>query len=162
VAGVLGSRGASVLSAIILLSILGALNGSILSGARIPYAAAADGAFPSLLARVHPGYHSPSTALAAQGAFAAVLIAVFTALGIGQFDYITDMVIFAEWAFYGLCAAAVILLRRRRPAHPRPYRAWGYPVTPAVFGYAAARSATMRARPPLIAASLMRMPSRLA
>jgi amino acid transporter len=138
VAGVLGSRGATVLSAVILISILGALNGSILSGARIPYAAAADGVFPAALARVHPLYRSPSTALFAQGALAAVLIVVFTALGIGQFDYITDMVIFAEWAFYGLCAAAVILLRRRRPDHPRPYRAWGYPWAQILFVAASA------------------------
>ena len=139
VAGVLGSRGASVLSAVILVSILGALNGSILSGARIPYAAAADGVFPPVLARVHTRYRSPSTALLAQGTLAAVLIAVFTALGIGQFDYITDMVIFAEWAFYGLCTAAVIVLRRRRPDHPRPYRAWGYPWAQGLFVAAAGR-----------------------
>jgi amino acid transporter len=138
VAGVLGPRGAAVLSAVILVSILGALNGSILSGARIPYAAGADGAFPVLLAHVHPRFRSPSTALLAQGALAALLIVVFTLLGIGQFDYITDMVIFAEWAFYGLCTAAVILLRRRRPDHPRPYRAWGYPWAQVLFVAAAA------------------------
>jgi basic amino acid/polyamine antiporter, APA family len=138
VAGVLGPRGATVLSAAILISILGALNGSILSGARIPYAAATDGVFPTLLARVHPRYRSPSTALGMQGALAALLIVVFTLLGIGQFDYITDMVIFAEWAFYGLCTAAVILLRRRRPDHPRPYRAWGYPFAQVLFVAAAA------------------------
>jgi len=138
VAGVLGARGASVLSAVILLSILGALNGSILSGARIPYAAAADRAFPSALARVHPGFRSPSVALAAQGALAVVLIVIFTLRGIGQFDYITDMVIFAEWAFYGLCTAGVILLRRRRPDHPRPYRAWGYPWAQVIFVAASA------------------------
>jgi amino acid transporter len=138
VAGVLGPRGATVLSAVILVSILGALNGSILSGARIPYAAAVDGVFPARLASVHPDYRSPAAALLAQGVLAALLIVVFTALGIGQFDYITDMVIFAEWAFYGLCTAAVILLRRRRPDHPRPYRAWGYPWAQVVFVAAAA------------------------
>jgi amino acid transporter len=138
VAGVLGARGATVISAVILVSILGALNGSILSGARIPYAAAVDGEFPRVLAGVHPRFRSPSAALAAQGALAAILIVIFTALGIGQFDYITDMVIFAEWAFYGLCTAAVILLRRRRPDHPRPYRAWGYPWAQVLFVAAAA------------------------
>jgi APA family basic amino acid/polyamine antiporter len=135
---VLGSRGATVLSAVILISILGALNGSILSGARIPYAAAADGVFPSALSRVHPRFRSPSVALAAQGALAVVLIAIFTLRGIGQFDTITDMVIFAEWAFYGLCTAGVILLRRHRPDHPRPYRAWGYPWAQVVFVAASA------------------------
>jgi len=138
VAGVLGARGATVLSAVILVSILGALNGSILSGARIPYAAAADRLFPSPLARVHDVYHTPAVALWVQAALAASLIAVFTAFGIGQFDYITDMVIFAEWAFYGLCTAAVIMLRRRRPEALRPYRAWGYPWAQALFVLAAA------------------------
>ena len=138
VAGVLGARGKSVLSAVILVSILGALNGSILSGARIPYAAAADGVFPAPLAHVHGRYRSPSTALVAQGTLAAVLIAIFTALDIAQFDKITDMVIFAEWAFYGLCTAGVIVLRRRRPDHPRPYRAWGYPWAQVLFVAASA------------------------
>jgi APA family basic amino acid/polyamine antiporter len=138
VAGVLGPRGATVVSAVILISILGALNGSILSGARIPYAAADDGVFPKVLAGVHERHRSPAASLLAQGVLAALLILVFTLLGIGQFDYITDMVIFAEWAFYGLCTAAVILLRRRRPEHPRPYRAWGYPWAQIVFVAAAA------------------------
>lgn len=138
VAGVLGPRGATVVSFVILVSILGALNGSILSGARIPYAAAADGVFPAFLAGVHARHRSPAASLLAQGALAALLIVVFTLIGIGQFDYITDMVIFAEWAFYGLCTAAVILLRRRRPDHPRPYRAWGYPWAQVLFVAAAA------------------------
>jgi amino acid transporter len=127
VSAVLGSRGATVLSGIIVISILGALNGSILSGARIPYAAAADGVFPTPLARVHAQRRTPVVALVAQGLLACALIGIFTALGIGQFDAITDMVIFAEWAFYGMCAAGVVLLRRRRPDLERPYRAWGYP-----------------------------------
>jgi amino acid transporter len=133
VSGVLGSRGATVLSGIIVVSILGALNGSILSGARIPYAAAADGVFPAPLARVHPLRRTPIVSLLAQGLMACGLIGLFTALGIGQFDAITDMVIFAEWAFYGMCAAGVILLRRRRPELPRPYRAWGYPWAQLLF-----------------------------
>jgi len=133
VSGVLGSRGATVLSGIILVSILGALNGSILSGARIPYAAAVDGLFPAPLGRVHPRHLTPVVSLVAQGLMAGGLIVLFTALGIGQFDAITDMVIFAEWAFYGMCAAGVIVLRRRRPDLPRPYRAWGYPWAQVLF-----------------------------
>jgi APA family basic amino acid/polyamine antiporter len=138
VAGVLGTRGAMVVSGIILVSILGALNGSILSGARIPYAAAQDRLAPAVLASVHPTYHSPAVALGVQGLLACGLIALFTLAGIGQFDYLTDMVIFAEWAFYGMCTAAVIVLRRRRPELPRPYRAWGYPWAQVLFVLAAA------------------------
>ena len=128
VAGVLGARGATVISAVILVSILGALNGSILSGRAHPVRGGGGRRVPHACWPASTrAYRSPSAALAAQGGWPRMLIVVFTALGIGQFDYITDMVIFAEWAFYGLCTAAVILLRRRRPDHPRPYRAWGYP-----------------------------------
>jgi basic amino acid/polyamine antiporter, APA family len=133
VSGVLGSRGASILSGIILVSILGALNGAVLSGARIPYAAAKDGLAPPPLARVHPLFHTPFVALLVQGGLACALIVVFTLLGIGAFDKITDMVIFAEWAFYMMCTAAVIVLRIRRPELPRPYRAWGYPYAQILF-----------------------------
>jgi APA family basic amino acid/polyamine antiporter len=138
VAPILGPRGASVLSAIILVSILGALNGSILSGARIPFAAAKDGLAPASLGFVHPLYRTPSIALVVQAALACLLIVVFTLLGIGQFDMITDMVIFAEWAFYMMCCAAVVVLRRRRPDLHRPYRAWGYPYSQAIFVVCAA------------------------
>src|SRR5262249_17949375 len=130
--------GANVMSGIVLLSILAGLNGAILSGGRIPYAAAEDGLFPGIFARVHPSFRTPATALAIQGALACGLIAVFTAIGIAQFDYITDLVIFAEWAFYGMCTAGVIVLRRRRPDLPRPYRAWGYPYTQIAFDAVAA------------------------
>ena len=133
VRGVLGPRGATVLSAVILVSILGALNGSVLSGARIPFAAAQDSLAPKALGFVHPRYRTPSVALLVQGALSALLIVVFRRLGIGQFDTITDMVIFAEWAFYMMCCAAVIVLRRRRPDLPRPYRAWGYPYAQILF-----------------------------
>jgi len=161
VAGVLGSRGATVLSGIILVSILGALNGSILSGARIPYAAARDRLFPAALGRLHLRFRSPSAALLLQGVLACVLIVVFTALGIGQFDSITEMVIFAEWAFYGLCTAGVIVLRRTRPELPRPYRAWGYPYAQIVFVAAAAylflNSLIEAPRPSLVGLALILM-----
>jgi APA family basic amino acid/polyamine antiporter len=133
VRGVLGPRGATALSAVILVSILGALNGSVLSGARIPFAAAQDALAPRALGFVHPLYRTPSVALLVQGALSSLLIVVFRRIGIGQFDTITDMVIFAEWAFYMMCCAAVIVLRRRRPELPRPYRAWGYPYAQCLF-----------------------------
>jgi amino acid transporter len=133
VAGVLGPRVATLMSAVILVSILGSLNGAILSGARIPYAAAADQLAPAALARVHPRYRTPAVSLAAQGLLACALIGIFTLLRIANFEALTDMVIFASWAFYGMCCAAVIVLRRRRPDLPRPYRAWGYPGSQLLF-----------------------------
>jgi APA family basic amino acid/polyamine antiporter len=135
---ILGPRGASVLSGVILVSILGALNGAILSGARIPFAAARDGLAPKALAFVHPRFRTPSVALLAQALFSCLLIVVFTLLKIAQFDMITDMVIFAEWVFYMLCCAAVVVLRRTRPDLERPYRAWGYPYAQVVFVLCAA------------------------
>jgi APA family basic amino acid/polyamine antiporter len=138
VRAILGNRGATLVSAVILVSILGALNGSILSGARIPFAVARDHLAPKALAVVHPIYRTPFVALLVQGVLSSLLIAVFTALGIGQFDTITDMVIFAEWAFYMMCCAAVLVLRHRRPDLPRPYRAWGYPYAQVIFVVSAA------------------------
>lgn len=138
VAGVLGAAGAKLLSGIILVSIVGALNGSILSGARIPYAAAVDRTFPAFLGAVHARYRTPAASLLVQGGLACLMIAVFTPLGKDLFDQITDMVIFASWAFYAMCCAAVIVLRRARPEQPRPYRAWGYPWAQGVFVVAAA------------------------
>ena len=69
----------------------------------------------------------PVIAIVIQGAWACVL-----AQG-GSFDRLTESVVFSSWLFYALCAGAVILLRRRRPDHPRPFRVPGYPVVPALF-----------------------------
>jgi APA family basic amino acid/polyamine antiporter len=133
VSGSTGPAGAAIISGMILISILGALNGSALSGGRIPYAAAVDGLFPAFLAKIHARYRTPAWALLTQGLLTVLLIVVFTALGIAAFDKITDMVIFAEGGFYALCAAAVLILRRRDPQRPRPYLAWGYPWSQWVF-----------------------------
>ena len=102
-------------------------NGSILTGARVPYAVARDGLAPRFLARLSAGARVPAIAVIVQGG-----LAVAFALT-GSFDDLTDSVIFASWLFYGLNAGSVLLLRRRDPAHPRPFRVPGFPIVPIVL-----------------------------
>jgi APA family basic amino acid/polyamine antiporter len=110
------------------LSILVCLNGSTMSGARVPYAAALDGLFFRRFAQVHPHFRSPSTSLVAQGLVSTVLL-----LFLSQFQQLFNLTVFAEWLFYALAASTVFVYRRKLPNAPRPYRVWGYPVLPAIF-----------------------------
>lgn len=128
---VLGPSGAALVSIAAMLSIFGALNGSLLSGARIPYAAARDRLFFRSLGYVHPKYGTPSASIAALAGWASVLVLS------GRFEQLFTYVIFSEWLLYLLAAAAVIVLRRRQPALPRPYRTPGYPFVPVLFVLAA-------------------------
>ncbi|MBC7920436.1 MAG: amino acid permease [Ferruginibacter sp.] len=123
----LGSGGALAVSLLILLATFNSTNTSILSNARIYFAMANDGLFFRSAATVHPRYRTPSVSLLMQGAWASVL--VFS----GSFDQLTDMLIFALFIFYGAGAFGVFVLRRKMPEAPRPYRAVGYPVVPALF-----------------------------
>jgi len=123
----LGPRGAGMVAAAILISTLGANNGIILTAARIPYAMAKSGLFFRSQAYVHPRFATPVTALVTQGAISSVL-----ALS-GTYDALITFVVFASFVFYALSAAAVMRLRRAAPHVERPYRTWGYPVTPLVF-----------------------------
>jgi len=116
----------------LMVSSFGALHASVLAGARIPYAMARDGLFFRGLARVSPHTHVPIRAVLAQSVWASVL-----ALS-GNYDTLTDAVIFAAWLFYGLAAASLFVFRRRLPDAPRPYRAFGYPLLPAIFVLASA------------------------
>jgi APA family basic amino acid/polyamine antiporter len=107
---------------------LATLNGTILSGARMPYAAARDGYFFKALAAVHPRFHTPSAAIIFQAAIAAGLV-----LLIGKFAQLISVTIFAEWLFYMAATSTVFIFRWREPHAPRRYRTWGYPVVPALF-----------------------------
>ena len=124
---VMGAAGGTVVSVIILLSILGTLNGCCLTIPRVYFAQAGDGLFFHQFARVHPRYGTPSFAIVAQSVWAAVLLVT------GSYETLIDYALFGIWAFYALMVAGVMVLRHTRADLPRPYRMWGYPVTPVLF-----------------------------
>jgi APA family basic amino acid/polyamine antiporter len=128
VALVIGAVGASVVSAGMALSMLVTLNGTTMSGARVPYALSRDGYFFKALAEVHPRFHTPSIALVAQWLLASLLLL----LG-GNFRQLFSLAIFAEWLFYMITSSTIFVFRHREPDVPRPYRVWGYPVVPVLF-----------------------------
>lgn len=123
----LGAGGGTFVAVGVLISTFAALNGSVLSGSRIPYAQAHDGLLPMRLARVHPRFHTPAVAIMAQ----AVVAGIFALTG--AYEALYTKAIYSEWIFYALCTAAILILRRRRPDLARPYRTWGYPVVPLIF-----------------------------
>jgi len=123
----LGGAGGAFVAIGVLLSTFATLNGSILSGSRVPYAQARDGLFPKALASVNPRFQTPAVAIVAQAAIAALF-----ALS-GTYEALYTKVLFSEWLFYGLVTASIFVLRRREPGLARPYRTWGYPVVPAIF-----------------------------
>jgi APA family basic amino acid/polyamine antiporter len=130
---VLGPRGASIVAAGIALSMLVTLNGTIMSGARVPYAVARDGHFFSALAKVHPRFHTPSTAIVVQAILSIALLLVGS-----SFERLFSLAIFSEWLFYMIAGSTVFVFRRQQPEAPRPYRVWGYPLVPALFVLASA------------------------
>jgi APA family basic amino acid/polyamine antiporter len=123
----MGEVGASVVSLVILVSIFGALNGGILAGSRVYFAMARDGLFFKKIGEVHPKYETPAFAILVQGVWASLLAVS------GSYEKLFSYVIFSSWIFYGLAVAGVIVLRRRHPDFPRPYKMWGYPITPILF-----------------------------
>jgi len=128
VALVMGRLGASIVSAGMAVSMLVTLNGTIMSGARVPFAMARDGYFFRTLAEVHPRFHTPSAAIVVQ----AVLSIILLLLG-GNFRQLFSLAIFAEWLFYMIAGSTVFVFRWRDPLATRPYRVFGYPFVPALF-----------------------------
>jgi APA family basic amino acid/polyamine antiporter len=124
---VMGHAGGAIVSVIILMSIIGTLNGCFLTSPRIYFAQARDGLFFRKFAEVHPKHQTPGFAIVAQGAWAAVLLIS------GSYESLLDYAMFAIWLSYGFMVAGVIVLRIKRPGLIRPYRMWGYPVTPILF-----------------------------
>jgi APA family basic amino acid/polyamine antiporter len=109
------------------------LNGTIMSGGRIPFALARDGYFFKALAEVHPRFHTPSLAIVVQA-----ILGILLLLGGGGFKDFIELAIFAEWLFYMIAASTIFVFRAREPNLARPYRVWGYPVVPALFVLCAA------------------------
>lgn len=128
----LGAPGTLAILTLTFVSMVGALNSSILSAPRVYYAMAIEKRFPSPFAKVHPKFHTPHYALAIQGLWATGLLMLW-----GTFETLTDNVVFVFWVFYALGAGAVIVMRRKAPDLPRPYKVIGYPVIPIIFIIAA-------------------------
>jgi basic amino acid/polyamine antiporter, APA family len=123
----LAGVGAGAIAALVLVSTFSGLNASLMVGARVFFAMADRGLLFRQVARVSPRFHSPSVAIA----LCTVLGAVYVLQN--DFAQLADKFILGIWPFYALAVAAVFVLRRRRPELPRPYRVWGYPLTPVVF-----------------------------
>ena len=129
-AGVGGSA-ATIIAGIVLVSITGAMNGNILTAPRLFFAMAQDGLFFERVATVHPRFLTPHISIIAMSSWAAVLAIS------GTFEQLAAYVVFGVWIFMGLTGVAVIVLRHKAPDRPRPYKTWGYPVTPVLFVLAA-------------------------
>lgn len=122
-----GAPGAAAVSVAAMVSIFAALNGSILSGSRVPFAMARDGSFFHSLARIHPRFRTPSGGILLLGVWSSLLLLS------GHYQQLYTLVIFPSWILYAMTGAAVIVLRRRRPDLERPYKVLGYPVVPLLF-----------------------------
>ncbi|HEX9295017.1 MAG TPA: amino acid permease [Polyangiaceae bacterium] len=122
----LGARGADLVAGLVVVAMVGALNGNILAGARVYYAMADQGLFFRAAARIHPRFGTPAPALVAQAIVSIAL--VFT----GRFEQLLTSCLFASWLFYAMGGIALFVLRRRSSL-ARPYAVWGYPVIPVAF-----------------------------
>jgi APA family basic amino acid/polyamine antiporter len=119
---------AGLVAAALMASSVGTLHTSVLTGARVPYAMARDGLFFDKLSKVSETTRVPARAVLAQGLWACALVLILR-----RFDKLTDYVVFGSYIFYGLVTASIFVFRRRMPNAERPYKAWGYPVVPALF-----------------------------
>ena len=131
VASLIGSNGARWVTVAMIVSSFGALHANFLSGPRVPFAMARDGHFFSFAQRIHPVFHSPSGAVIFQGCMAILLVLT------GTYQELYSFVIFAIWLFLALTAVSLVRLRTKESDLPRPFRVWGYPWTPLIFGGAA-------------------------
>ena len=125
-AAVVGPRGAAVVSIVVALSALGALNGVILAGPRVYLAMARDRVAPSWVGAVHEAYRTPHRAIVIQAVWAAVLLST------GTYRALFTRVVYTEWIFFALMAAGLIVLRRRAGYLPR-FRVPLHPVIPVLF-----------------------------
>jgi basic amino acid/polyamine antiporter, APA family len=122
-----GSVGAYLMAGAILVSTFGCNNGLILSGARVYYAMARDGLFFHGAGKLHPKYKTPAVSLMVQMVWICILCLS------GTYGQLLDYVVFAVLVFYILTISGIFILRRTRPDAPRPYKAFGYPVLPAIY-----------------------------
>ncbi len=124
---VAGRGAAAWITIAMVISALGSMNSSVLSGARPTYAMARDGLFFKVADGVNPKYRTPGRALIFQCVLASLMALT------GTFEELTSLFIFAGWIFYGLAVVALFRMRKTEPDMPRPYRCWGYPWVPGLF-----------------------------
>ncbi len=122
-----GDGGVFMISLLIVVTTAGCTNTTIMAAARIYYAMAEQGIFFPKAAHIHHRFNTPGNALFYQAIISSIL--VFS----GSFDQLTDMLVFAQFIFYGAIAVGVFVMRRKEPDTPRPYKALGYPVIPALY-----------------------------
>lgn len=127
-----GEGGAALVSIAAMISIFAALNGSLLSGARVPFSLARDGYFFRRFGHVNERHHVPGFSILAVSGWSAILVLT------GRYDQLLTMVILPSWVLYGMATASVFVLRRKQPERPRPYRTIGYPLVPLLFVFGAA------------------------
>ena len=125
--GLLGARAGAIMAVVAIVSLAAGINAWTFAGPRVYFAMARDNAFFKSAGRIHPRYKTPAASIMAQAAFAILLILI------GSLDSISNYVGFAITLFAGAAVAAVFVLRAREPEAPRPFKAIGYPVTPAIF-----------------------------
>jgi len=124
---ILHSGGAWLMAGAILVSTFGCANGMSLAGARVYYAMSQDGLFFKSVGKLHPRYKTPAAGLLVQACWATLLCVS------GSYGQLLDYIIFAVLVFYILTIVGLFVLRFKRPDAPRPYKAWGYPVLPALY-----------------------------
>jgi basic amino acid/polyamine antiporter, APA family len=138
---IFGAPGTVLMAVAIMISTFGANNGLILAGARVSYAMARDGLFFSQIGTLN-AHHVPATALAVQGAWAAILTLPRTVTVDPQtgaviygnvYTQLLEYIIPADLVLYVLMVGAVIVMRHKAPGIERPYRTWGYPVVPGIY-----------------------------
>ncbi|MDB5348425.1 MAG: amino acid permease [Schlesneria sp.] len=131
-----GSTGAKIAALGVMCSTFGATNSNMITGPRIYFAIARDGLLPRWIHQIHPTRQTPANSIILQAVWTTLLVIVFYAWKEkpkDAFDGLTDSVICAGLIFYSLTVSAVYVLRIRQPNLVRPYKTWGYPVTPALL-----------------------------
>ena len=124
---ILGNTGVGFIALLVMISAFGATNGNILACSRVTFAMATEGVFFKRVGKVHPKHKTPANALWLHCIWTSIFVLT------GSFDMLTDLFVFITWIFYGFAAAGIFILRKKMPDAERPYKAWGYPIAPAIF-----------------------------